>query len=94
MKIKLKFKQEKLKNEFQKSKVFTSDNGLLIVCGLEKGMLKVEISHKKRMPTYWEIIEVRFELFSDVKHMVEYYPDDRKLINYKKNSRVLWEMGA
>jgi hypothetical protein len=71
---------------------YETKNGLTIIHSNDDGKQHISISHRKRLPTYQEMKELRYQLCPEIKYMAEIFPPENEFVNIQKNTRHLWEI--
>jgi hypothetical protein len=71
---------------------FTTDTGLLVLCGIENGRWHLSVSHPTRLPTWEEVKQLRYELMPKDKNMAMILPPEKDYVNIHEFCFHLFEI--
>jgi hypothetical protein len=81
-----------LKRNFLSCKVYETNTGCTILCGIEPQGWHISISHKDRYPTWDEIKTVRYKLAPKDIAMSMIFPTEKDYVNIHENCFHLYEL--
>ena len=82
------------------ARLFSTDTGLSVILSLDISpggkSIRQHISASgrniKRLPEYYELRQLRYELCQDVRYMAEIFPPEEEFVNADKYCRHLFEI--
>jgi hypothetical protein len=77
--------------------VYGTSTGLKVIVSVDlnengKGMLHISASSPDRLPTYYELKELRYKLGKDVKYMAIIFPPEEEFVNLHDNCLHMYEL--
>jgi len=76
------------------SDVWKSNTGIIAMFSVDDGMEHISMSHKSRLPTYWEMKTARYVIMSKDITVAQLFPPESEFVNLHNYCLHLWEISA